>query len=188
MADTFGFVEALAPTPVGQSRTRQAVVTAVAADRQSVTVTIAGDTTAIEGVRFIESYSPNVNDTVWIVTDGKDLFITGALAVIPSGGSVATHAPLAMSIGRETASFSSSTSASGTITFPVGRFTHPPAITGNVITTASASIGSVLRFSNINKDTAGFTLTVTTSGTFNIAFNWIAVQMTNVSIATTSPQ
>lgn len=57
---------------------RQAVVTAVTAP--TVTIQFAGEA-AIEGVRRFTFYSaPAVNDNVWVVQNGADLFVLGTLA------------------------------------------------------------------------------------------------------------
>lgn len=44
------------------------------------TVTIAGDTTAISGVRYMSNMAPLPNAAVWLVTDGRDLFVLGHMA------------------------------------------------------------------------------------------------------------
>lgn len=51
----------------------------------TVTVTMSGDTTSIAGVRFLNSYSPLVGDTVLMVKQGSDLFVLGQMSVaLPS--------------------------------------------------------------------------------------------------------
>lgn len=47
----------------------------------TVTVTMSGDATPIAGVRFLNSYSPLVGDTVLMVKQGSDLFILGQMSV-----------------------------------------------------------------------------------------------------------
>lgn len=59
-------------------RVRFGQVTASAAT--SVTVTVGGSTTAITGVPFLKSYTPVVNDTVVMLTDGLDLVVLGAIS------------------------------------------------------------------------------------------------------------
>jgi hypothetical protein len=58
----------------------QGVVTAIATG--SVTVTLSGGTDSISGVKYLESYTPTVNDVVSIVVNNSDLFILGKLATV----------------------------------------------------------------------------------------------------------
>jgi hypothetical protein len=46
----------------------------------SVTVTVAGSGTAISGVKYMSTYTPVVNDTVVMLTDGIDLLVLGKTA------------------------------------------------------------------------------------------------------------
>jgi hypothetical protein len=46
----------------------------------SVTVRISGDSTNISGVRYLSSYTPTVDDVVWILINGGDLIVLGELA------------------------------------------------------------------------------------------------------------
>jgi len=46
----------------------------------SVTVTVAGSTVTVSGVRYLNSYSPSASATVAMLTDGLDLLILGAIA------------------------------------------------------------------------------------------------------------
>lgn len=46
----------------------------------SVTVTVAGSATAISGVKYMSTYTPVVNDTVVMLTDGIDLLVLGKTA------------------------------------------------------------------------------------------------------------
>lgn len=56
---------------------RQAVITAVTGS--TVTIQIGGSTTSIPGVKFLNSYSPSVGDTVWVMTQGSDVWVVGEL-------------------------------------------------------------------------------------------------------------
>lgn len=57
------------------------VVTAIAAGPPaSLTITLAGSSTSIAGVRYLSSYGPVVNDTVEILQSGSDLLVIGTLA------------------------------------------------------------------------------------------------------------
>jgi hypothetical protein len=91
--------------------------------------------------------------------------------------------PFAVAAGAATATFSASSSSSGSITFPASRFTQGPVIVGNINTAAAASIGSILRFSSITASGANFTLTVNSSFTGSVSFNWFAIQMSNPNTA-----
>lgn len=58
-------------------RLRQCVVVSVQAT--TATITIAGSAAEVSGVKFMSTYRPFAGDTCWIMTDGRDLFIFGAL-------------------------------------------------------------------------------------------------------------
>jgi hypothetical protein len=55
-------------------------VTAVSLSTNSVTVTMQGDTTAIPGVSFLDSYMPVVGDTVILVRIKQHLWVVGSVA------------------------------------------------------------------------------------------------------------
>lgn len=59
---------------------RQGVVTATATGPNRVTIKLGGSTVAIAGVRYLASYSPTVNDTVFVLANGVDLLVLGKLA------------------------------------------------------------------------------------------------------------
>ena len=68
----------------------------------TVSVQISGDTSVtIDGVRFLGSYSPQVNDNALIVKQGTDLFALGTIAVIPAPEDPGWTAP-ALSAGFTT--------------------------------------------------------------------------------------
>ena len=63
-----------------QVRLRQGVVTDVAADG-SLSVAIAGSAVSVSGVRMLASAADaTTNSVVWMLTDGVDLIVIGALA------------------------------------------------------------------------------------------------------------
>lgn len=63
----------------GQSmRLRSGVI--VSDETGSVTVTVAGSTVEIPGIKHLASYSPTPGDTVYMLTDGFDVLILGKLA------------------------------------------------------------------------------------------------------------
>jgi hypothetical protein len=75
------------PTTLGK-----ATVTAISKTSvpPTLTVTVGGDATEVSGVRFFNSYSPQVGNTVWVAKQGADLVVVGAVsatsAVGASGG------------------------------------------------------------------------------------------------------
>lgn len=54
-------------------------------DHPLLTVTMAGDATPLHAVRFAETYTPNLGDTVWILVSGEDAFVTSRLADVANG-------------------------------------------------------------------------------------------------------
>ena len=54
-------------------------------DHPYLTVTMAGDATPMHGVRFAETYTPNLGDTVWIVVSGSDAWVMSKLADVANG-------------------------------------------------------------------------------------------------------
>lgn len=60
-------------------RFRVGTVVSVQTDR-TCTVTIGGDTTQISGVKYMSDIAPDPNAAVWLVTDGRDMFVLGHLA------------------------------------------------------------------------------------------------------------
>ena len=60
-------------------RFRVGTVISVQTDR-TCTVTIGGDTTQISGVRYMSDIAPDPNAAVWLVTDGRDMFVLGHMA------------------------------------------------------------------------------------------------------------
>lgn len=64
-----------------QVRLRQGVVTDVAADG-SLSVAIAGSAVSVSGVRMLASAAATTSDVVWMLTDGVDLIVIGALEAL----------------------------------------------------------------------------------------------------------
>jgi len=54
-------------------------------DHPYLTVTMAGDDTPMHGVRFADNYTPNIDDTVWIVVSGTDAWVMSKLTDVPNG-------------------------------------------------------------------------------------------------------
>lgn len=79
-------------SPVTPTTVVKGVVTAFAssASPPTVSITLSGDTAVIDGVRFLESYSPTVGDTVAISKMGSDILILGAYAVGATGWNAPT--------------------------------------------------------------------------------------------------
>lgn len=59
---------------------RQATVASVDATNRTVGVQIAGSSTVVAGVKFLQSYWPVVGDTVWVAAIGPNLWVLGALS------------------------------------------------------------------------------------------------------------
>lgn len=72
-------------------RFRRGTVVSVQSD-YSCTVTVAGDTTQISDVRYLSGITPAINASVWLVTDGRDMFVLGHMA---SASTTGTMAPVA---------------------------------------------------------------------------------------------
>lgn len=70
---------ALVQKPSSSPRLRQAQITAVAADKLSVSAMLPG-AAAADGVKFLSSYVPVVGDVVWVLTMTPDVLILGKLA------------------------------------------------------------------------------------------------------------
>jgi hypothetical protein len=64
------------------ARLRPGVITANAltASPPTLTIQLAGDTTNIPGVRYMEGSATAVGKKVWVWQDGPDLIVIGALA------------------------------------------------------------------------------------------------------------
>jgi hypothetical protein len=61
-------------------RLRQAYVVAHHNSPKRVDIQIAGDTNTLPSVKYMHSYSPQVGDTVFILTNGADVLCLGDLA------------------------------------------------------------------------------------------------------------
>jgi hypothetical protein len=54
-------------------------------DYPMISIQIAGDDTPCHGIRFAETYTPNLGDTVWVVLSGEDGWVMSKLSDIPNG-------------------------------------------------------------------------------------------------------
>lgn len=70
--------DAIAASGSQPMRLRQGKVASVGTG--TVDITIGGSAVVIEGVRYLASYTPAADDVVFILADGRDLFVLGALA------------------------------------------------------------------------------------------------------------
>ena len=61
-------------------RLRQAKVVTVNVSPNSVGVQIAGGANTLPSVKYLNGYSPTVNDTVWLISFGADLLVIGKQA------------------------------------------------------------------------------------------------------------
>jgi hypothetical protein len=186
MTDTFGFAEAVA-SPSSSLRLRQGKVTAIAASFASVTVQIAGDTSvSVSGVKYLNSYSPAVGDAVWIVTDGSDLFVLGALNSVPSGGTNANTMPYAMAVGTVVVSLSGTANGNSAVTYPVNRFV-PTGVAPYCFVTMISAAGGSQKFvpRALNQNTTGCSVYIytgdSTTATANVTVTWLAVLINSTS-------
>jgi len=67
-------------TNIPTLRLRQGKVIAVNVTPNSVDVQIAGDTNTLPSVKYLDSYSPTTNDTIWLLANGSDLLVIGKQA------------------------------------------------------------------------------------------------------------
>jgi hypothetical protein len=94
-------------TSAPQLRLRQGAVVAVSS--YGLTVTIAGSTAQVTGVKYLGSYAPRVGAQVWLISDGSDIFAIGhlaprgvpALRVTGAAASVVNATETAMSFNAE---------------------------------------------------------------------------------------
>lgn len=70
----------MAPEARGM-RFRQGVVVG-APSGGLVSVSIAGSETVVTGIRYLKSADPQDGETVWLASDGRDLFVVGALQAV----------------------------------------------------------------------------------------------------------
>jgi len=61
-------------------RLRQAKVVLVNVSPNSVNVQIAGGANTLPSVKYLSSYSPTANDTVWLISFGADMLVIGKQA------------------------------------------------------------------------------------------------------------
>ena len=61
-------------------RLRQANVVTVNTSPNSVDVQIAGGANTLPRVKYLSSYTPTTNDTVWVISFGADLLVIGKQA------------------------------------------------------------------------------------------------------------
>jgi len=66
--------------PPSGLRLRQGKVTAVNTSPNSVDVVIAGDPNVLPSVKYLNSYTPIVNDIIFLISSGSDLLVLGDLA------------------------------------------------------------------------------------------------------------
>lgn len=86
MTDIKALVDALASSaPDPAVKLRQGVVQSI--QTGSLTLTIGGSATTVSGIKYLSSYTPTVNDTVWLATDGRDWMVIGKLSDGSGGGS-----------------------------------------------------------------------------------------------------
>lgn len=62
--------------------------TVTALGNYSVSVQLRGDTTILTGIKYLGSYVPNVNDTVFLIVNKGDLLVLGKLASVDASKSL----------------------------------------------------------------------------------------------------
>ena len=71
------FLDAVEPDAMQSCSLRQGKIVAVSAP--TVSVQIAGSSVTVNGVHYLASYAPAVNDTVWLARQGTMIFVIGKL-------------------------------------------------------------------------------------------------------------
>jgi len=67
-------------TPSAGLRLRQGKVITVNVSPNSIDVQIAGDANTLPKVKYLASYSPTINDIIWLLANGSDLLAIGKQA------------------------------------------------------------------------------------------------------------
>ena len=62
-------------------RLRQAYVVTTNNSPKTIDIQIAGDTNTLPSVKYLDSYTPQVADTVFVLTNGADILCLGDIAV-----------------------------------------------------------------------------------------------------------
>lgn len=105
MSDFFDY-QALVPAIAGKNTTprfRVGVVQSVEA--YTCTVTVAGSTTAISGVRYLAHVQPAPGQPVWLVSDGADVFVFGVIAAADRTFAPRAYRNSALSVSNATDTF-----------------------------------------------------------------------------------
>lgn len=79
MFDVSYLVNRIKDTPQGL-RLRQGKVVTYNSGPSTVDIQLAGDTNTLPSVKYLDSYSPTNNDTVWLLSSGSDLLVIGKQA------------------------------------------------------------------------------------------------------------
>lgn len=66
--------------PSSGLRLRQAQVIDKHTTPKYIDIQIAGDTNTLPQVKYLNSYTPNIGDTVWVITNGADILCIGQQA------------------------------------------------------------------------------------------------------------
>jgi hypothetical protein len=138
-------------------------------DHPYLTVTMAGDATPMHGVRFAETYTPNLGDTVWIVVSGSDAWVMSKLTDVPNGNGNVRSPTTPGIIGHAK---TTDTTACSTSTATV--------MNGTAITTGILP-------NRIYKVEANFTFGVTNAAPVDLFSGTWANHSTTITITGTSP-
>jgi hypothetical protein len=122
---------------------------------------MAGDTTPMHGVRFAETYTPNLGDTVWIVVSGSDAWVMSKLADVANGNGT-VRSPTSPSVIGHGDFTDTSVITSGTATNLAGT-----AITTGILPNRIYKMEASFSFNITNADpTDLFAASWTPSGTY----------------------
>jgi len=131
-------------------------------DHPYLTVTMAGDATPMHGVRFAETYTPNLGDTVWIVVSGSDAWVMSKLADVANGNGT-VRSPTSPSVIGHGNFTDTSVITSGTATNLAGT-----AITTGILPNRIYKMEASFSFNITNADPTDLFAGTWTSGTYTI--------------------
>lgn len=123
MTELGRFVDTFANTKP-RLRRRLGTISSVQGATQTITVTIAGGSTTISGVRYFGHYPPVAGKQVWLDTDGVDLIAVGALAGL-GGVAIAARVSKGADQALNTSGTVEQVTLSAVHTDPAGMFDDP---------------------------------------------------------------
>lgn len=135
-----------------------------------VSVQLAGDDHPTHGIRFLESYVPNIGDTVWIMATGHDEWVVGSLAGSNKSTIGTVRSP--MSLVGHTGATSGQTITTTTTPQPISATKITTSYLPNRIYRAEATVtfevtGTTPYFSGTASSTYTGSATVSNTGTYS---------------------